>query len=479
MKFLSLTINRGIFSRTFEFAHTTLIHSINNSVGKTTLLRILLYSLGYPIPQTKGLNFSEYEYTLKILTDSAKEIELFRRRDYLSIKDAAGDVIGYSLPIDLNHILSSVFEIPNQDVLDNLLGCFYLDQEKGWTLLNRGKVIGNVPFSIEKLVLGLSSRSCDDLYAELKSVDTELKKYEYMFSTAKYKSQLNDYNGDMLSEPEIETMDKDLQILKMGRHSLAKEAKRVEEVLRKNNNFKKFISAMKIYVQSEDGTRISVNEHTIVNFEDNMEYIITKRNMLHDQIVDLDNQIGKLEDKVQDKKSLFYVKTKIEEFDKTISKINIDYISTGRIIEQLKKRRSDLKAMITNYVRLDNDIVGRLHFLISTYARELGIDERYVSPSKDYIFTSDLKSLSGTIFHKIVFSFKLAYIHIIFEYTGIRLPIILDSPSGREIKADEVTDMIKLLVREYGDHQIIIASIHEYDLINPKVITLTDKLLGF
>ena len=70
------------------------------------------------------------------------------------------------------------------DILDNLLGSFYLDQEKGWTLLNRGKVIGKIPFNIEKLICGLSERTYIDLQVELTNIKRELEKYRYMFNVA-------------------------------------------------------------------------------------------------------------------------------------------------------------------------------------------------------------------------------------------------------------------------------------------------------
>ena len=34
-----------------------------------------------------------------------------------------------------------------------------MDQDKGWTLLNRGKVIGNISFNVRDLLIGLSSAS--------------------------------------------------------------------------------------------------------------------------------------------------------------------------------------------------------------------------------------------------------------------------------------------------------------------------------
>lgn len=78
--------------------------------------------------------------------------------------------------------------------------------------------------------------------------------------------------------------------------------------------------------------------------------------------------------------------------------------------------------------------------------------------------------MSGAILHKIVFSFKLAYIKSVKKYANTILPIILDSPSGREVDKINVKDMMKILERDFSEHQIIIASIYKYDLTNVNLI---------
>ena len=53
MIFQSIRIKEGFAERTFEFTNgVNLIFSKENSKGKTTLLRFMLYSLGYNIPNT-------------------------------------------------------------------------------------------------------------------------------------------------------------------------------------------------------------------------------------------------------------------------------------------------------------------------------------------------------------------------------------------------------------------------------------------
>ena len=70
----------------------------------------------------------------------------------------------------------------------------------------------------------------------------------------------------------------------------------------------------------------------------------------------------------------------------------------------LEKERGKLKKQINFLTKDNNYVVERIHNNIMKYAKELDF-EQYITPSSDYIFTDDLKSLSGTILHKIVFSF--------------------------------------------------------------------------
>ena len=60
---------------------------------------------------------------------------------------------------------------------------------------------------------------------------------------------------------------------------------------------------------------------------------------------------------------------------------------------------------------------------------------------------------------------------------NIKLPIILDSPSGKEIDSENIKKLITILKRDFSDHQIIIASIFEYDLNSVNKIEITNRLI--
>ena len=55
---------------------------------------------------------------------------------------------------------------------------------------------------------------------------------------------------------------------------------------------------------------------------------------------------------------------------------------------------------------------------------------------------------------------------------------MLDSPSGREVEHSTVESMLKIIQRDFPEHQLIVASIHDYDLKDKKIIEFKDRLFS-
>ena len=477
MKFIEIVIKEGMMEKRVAFSEVAnLIYSKKNSSGKTTFLRTILYALGYPIPSTKGIKFDNMEFWLSV-ENLGKKYKLYRKESYLSIDDGI-EMVGYSLPTDFYDIMKRVTGCEEQEVIDNLLGAFYMDQEKGWTLLNRGKAIGNISFKIEELVRGLSGIDCEEQIKQLEAVKRQLKKYEYMHSVAKYQEEINEVGENLSYDTEDETIVRKIEFLHAERIPVLDELEQIKNILRKNKVFAEYIKEMNLIVQGANGEEIPVTHENLVGFVDNNDYLVARREMLSGELMHINRRISEMESKREKDDRLFKVQTLIEEFDADISKIQIDAIATQRVIDKLKKERKKLQEGINSVTRRDNAVVEELHNCISTYAVELGISETYVAPNKDYIFTDDLKSLTGTILHKIVFSFKLAYIKLIKEKTGLILPIILDSPSGREVEHATVDEMLKILQRDFAEHQLIVASIYEFDIKSCKLIEFKGRMFN-
>ena len=486
MRFLSLQVCTRQMSLlndnqiTFSFDNNVnIIFSKKNSVGKTTLLRMIMYSLGYQIPNTRGIRFSDYETILTVCDDMGEEYTLTRSRDYLEVLHK-GIEKGYSLPIVQIAVHSQVFGITNDEVVDNLLGAFYVDQEKGWTLLNRGKAIGNIRFSIESLIRGLSNRTNDELSARLSTVKREIQKYRHMLDVAKYKAEINKLGETVSFDSPADDIETALEVLHCERKPIEEELNRIKGVIRKNTSFERYITSFRLRVIAPNGEEIPVNKSTLVGYEDTADLLIAKQQLISEQLVLIDRKINALKARQDSDATLFEVRSSLEQFDAAISRMNVDAMATQKIITALEEERKSLEERVIASVKRDNPLVSELHTLISNYATRLGLDEKYVSGRTDYIFTNDLKSLSGAIFHKVVFAFKVSYIKLIRNHTGVCLPIVLDSPGGREVVPVNINEMMHILAEDYADHQIIIASIRDdYGFANKKIIELQDRLLPF
>lgn len=470
-----ISIKDGLLSRNIEFCDiANTIHSIENSVGKTSFVRCILYALGYPVPSTRGLNFAEFEFEM-IVSNSGKKYKIYRHNAYMTVDDDDGQCI-YSVPTDVNEVMSKLTGIDNKEVLDNLLGAFYMDQEKGWTLLNRGKVIGNIAFNIESLVRGLAGVDCNDLIDALDAVNRQIKKYEYMYSVSEYQDELALAEKTMVYDSSDEILDREIELLYSERLPLDDELKQIRSILKNNKMLAAYIAQMKLIVKGTNGERIPVNKDTLIDFNDNSEILTARIGMLSSKIDDINKRIKTLSEQKKKSEGLFKVKTIIDSFDSDISKIHVNQIATKNVLSKLKNERKHLQQNIRKTTKSGNTIVDELHKSISSYAKELGVDEKYVSAKKDYIFTNDLQSLTGTVLHKIVFSFKLSYIKMIREKTGAILPIIMDSPSGREVIYKTVEEMLKIVQRDFSDHQLIVISIHDFNLMNKKSIEFKGRL---
>ncbi len=466
--------------KVFSFGeNVNVIFSTKNSVGKTTLLRMLMYALGYPIPNTRGIRFSDYETILTVIGANDENFVLTRNRDYIEVLHNGAEK-GYSLPVEQNELHSSIYGISNLEVVDNLLGAFYVDQEKGWTLLNRGKVIGNIHFSIESLIRGLSNRTNDELAQRFAVIKREIQKYKHMLDVAAYKAEINQLGETAFIDSPADDIENGLEVLYCERKPIEEELSRIKSVIRKNTNFEKFITSFRLRVKAPNGDEIPVNKETLVGYVDTADLLVAKQKINLGQLVAIDRKIAFLKAQQDKEATLVDISTSLQQFDSEIARINVDAVATQKIIDKLEKERRALEEKLINSVKQNNPLIGELHQLISSYAVQLGLDERYVSARDDYIFTNDLKSLSGAIFHKVVFAFKISYVKLIQRHTGVCLPIILDSPSGREVSMENVHEMMTILAEDFTDHQIVIASIYDnYDFPNKNIIELTDRLLPF
>lgn len=478
MNIESLSIEYEGEIKQFEFKSNNLIYSEKNSVGKSTLLRLIFFSLGYAVPGTKKLKFKKCITRLKFQRDNYK-IVIHRSNDIVKviINDGVSEI--FSIPSQEYQLLSLIWGTENICILKNILGAIYFDQEKGWTLLNRGKVIGNIPFNVEELVRGLAEKDVSSLIAEKKVTQIELNKYLHLERTLEYKNQLTSGKNILLYPDHHSELQARLDELKLEESDIQKEIKSMNDAKKDNYNFLKYIENMKITIRDPDTSkRIPVSKETIEYFDENQEYLKTRLKIEKIKLAQLKEKIDILEQQIAEGHSLFNLKTEIERFDAQVAKFSFDYKGIQNIIVELKNRVKEIDEKIKVATYSNNEIIVNMESNIKRYLKRLGAEEFLEENGKD-LFTTDLKSLSGAVLHKMVFAYKMSYIKELEKILNYKLPIVLDSPSGRELDPINIEETFKILSEDFNSNQLIIASIFEYrnNSENLNVIKIKKRLL--
>lgn len=465
-----MKINKLSFKRQNELewrnenftSHFNFIYNEKNATGKSTYIRMLLYAIGFAIPSTKKVKFEEFTFKTEIEIKN-KILKIIRKNKKLLINDTE-----FSLPKDTQIIHINIFQDDSYDLIDNILGAIYIDQDRGWTLLNRGTVLGKIKFYIEEFLHGMKGKESDiDTKVKLRKLNDEIEKYKQMKILAEYKEQMIESTGELnfdRGEISFDTPNEELE--KMRRElvyqkgKIEKEIQSLKKIVTDNKKFIEWLEQHNIFVKTQNGESILVTRNTIENYYDNTE--LNKIEMLRKQIAlrNLSEKIAETESEMTNNQTLnLGVETILQDFDRKISSIPIDTIAVNKTISSLSKEQAKLREILRDSARSQNIWVDKLNTYIIDYAKELRIVD-YLD--KDYVFTHELKGISGAIYHKMVFIFRISYAKILSEKLGYKIPLFIDSPNGREVEAEAINCMINILKRDFAEHQIFLASIIDF-----------------
>lgn len=450
-------------------------HSNTNSTGKTTLIRAFLYTLGFNVPDTELIKFSDFEFVMKIKVNNL-DFDIIRKDSLITIND-----VDYGLPVDELAIRAMLFNITDHNLLDNLLGTIYFDQEKGWTLLNRGTIIGINRFSIEDFFRGLNDDDSEEsrmLESKLREIDKKIAQYRLMVNIAEYQDAINiEVNKKVSYDTYGETQERELLEKRQRLSIVEEELKEINEIIKGNKDFVDYIEKKKIYIQTIDQEIIQVTRHNLYNYQQVFESNEARKFLLVFEKNSLKQRIAEIES-MQRKQIVFdNIPNVEEELIKRLADVKrIGTIEAQSLVEQLKKERKNINEQLLKRTKFSNDWIDKAYKIIERYASELGLAPAY----KIDIFTHKLKSKSGAILHKMVFMHKLVYIKLLSEKVGYPLPIFCDSPSGREIEDETIRTMLTIIKRDFAEHQVFIASINDYHEIfeDIKIIPMDGTLFN-
>lgn len=454
-----------------------MIYSKENSRGKTTLIRFILYALGYQIPATEGIgDFSKFIFTLTISSNN-KNIIITRKDSNVTV-EIEENKSSFVLPLEEKKLLALIFGIDELLVLNNLLAVFYIDQEKGWTMLNRGKIIGNIRFNIEEYIAGLSGKDICNLIEEKQIINEELKKYRYFKNVADINDEYTEFNNkSKYSELNFNELLQKQKELSIKKNSLSKKINALTKSINDNKNFVDLICDFGVTI-IHNGEEIELTKNNLSHFNDNQELLKLKRKSLKIEFEENNLEIKKIEKEITEKNTLFSLDSILDDLENQISNMNIDVKSVDKIITQLNNKRTKINENIKKALSFNNQQLVDFYNTIDKYAIELEIKPYIKKDDPSFVLTNKLKGFSGRVLAQMAFIFKLAYIKSISDKYNINLPIIIDSPRTNELSESSTNDMLNILKRDFSNHQIILASIYETSILNCNIIDLNNGLFG-
>lgn len=469
-----------IQDKRFEFhKKSNLITSDVNSVGKTTLIRSILYCLGYPIPFTRGFSFKNMEIQISI---NNKTINICRS----DIKDENiklvinNKQIFFLNPIsEQTKILSFVYGIDEPKLLKSVLGLHYFDQEKGWTLLNRGKVIGGIGFYIEDYIEGLSNKKIDDINEDIKEKQQKKDIYNQINKIIQNREEYEEHD-DNIDWNQIDDFNNEKRSIDIKIRRLKNKNKNLSDLHHDNEDLLNLMTSSNLYIKTDNGKeKITKSNLIFTEYKINEEMLKAQVSSNKEKISLLRKEKRKLQNKLNDKLELISIDDQIGRFGNAVSSMNISSDNIKSIMSDYGKDLYKLKEKRKKILQ-DNTISKDVYDRIISYSNILGV-ENSIDKSKDFIFTSDLKQYSGAKLHLLVFAFRMALLKEMQLSTNIIVPIILDSPLTGELDKNNLKKIFKLIKEEFYENQIIVASIlnneddYNYEFSNE--IVLKDMLL--
>lgn len=350
----------------------------------------------------------------------------------------------------------------------------YIDQEKGWTLLNRGIVIGKNRFSIEELLAGLNNVNIDELIERQNKLKLNKEKYTTMLDVQELKEKVIEDNGEIFFDDTEKELNNKISYYRLKIKNEIDALNEINDVLNKDKEFFEFIDSMNLSVKQED-VIIPVNRETLLYSKQNYDFLNARKKITTINIERLKKEKKNYEIKLKEyleanaQTNLFNSEDDNNVIEKQLANLNIDQAALESLLEDNNAKLKNIKSEIKNNIEINNSYITKIFNYVYEFAVQLEVDDKIIN-KEDFIFTSDLKSLSGGVLQKIVFAFKVAFLKVVEEEMNTKLFMVLDSPKGRELDDHNMKLIEKLVESQLSDNQIFFASI--YKLKNEKTIRI-------
>ena len=376
-------------------------------------------------------------------------------------------------PVDKTNVylLSEILDNKNYDLLSELLGTFYIDQESGWVVFNRGKVIGKQEYNIDRLIYSLSGLD-DSIFKKKKRVESEIRTNQDLMRCSKTQSELGDYDEvDHHISDEVVKLRQKIDILEFDLKEHRKNKQIYEDIIRGNNEVIKLIDSLQLKI-IHNGDCIPITRENIVGYRDSRDMYKALVFQEESIISGMVSEIYILKDSL--KELLINEETDTALYSKGIRRaIKIDGKAVKTNLNLLKEDKKIIESSIKEVVS-DKKYKDYLNEKLVEYSEILDVSD--LLKNDKLILDSKFEKITGTKKQKLILAYRCAALTIVSDYLGVKLPLILDS-INRETDEENIKSILSFLDGMEG-HQIILSSILDvpsYNKINVSFPLLKQK----
>lgn len=448
------------------FDRKSIISSKYNKKGKSTLLRVILYALGFEVVRTNGIANLDLKTNIKVLTDDLEEIQIFRNNEKVILEESSSDKKReLHLPEDQEVLQSTFFDFNNGKLLENFLGTFYFEQGRGYSLINNGVVTPKNRFNLKELVTQLVPE-VEEKLKEIEKKEITIRRNKAAINAIN--AVLKDNDNSIEEDNQDEITIQNINSLKFKLKQLKRKKRTILESIEDNNKLLEYIGKLKLRLRLSDESVVVVTSDKIEGMEDISNYLISEKTVVNNQIKEIKQLIYKNEEAIKKK----YTHRDIAKFSIPQA---FNFEKNKAMLKYLNKQDEELALQKKELLRKNSyqELQDRIYKLYTEYASELNISNWL----KNGIFSSkNISGLTGTEQEFTAISIRLAALKLIEEFTKVNLPIILDSPF-QELDTKNKKLLVDFLENEFSEkHQFIITSVNKEipnDIYNHwKIITL-------
>lgn len=450
---------------------THFIISSDNSKGKTTLLRLIVFALCFNVPMTKGLESSKIETTI-VTERNNKSITIIRKGNYVTIVRDGGKInLNIKNNADFASIVSYVFGIEKNVSSGDLLGTIYLDQDNGWNLLSSGKVVGDAKFNASNAIETLFVIDTTDIDRKISSIERDIKRYQLVEKALEIKTGYT-IDIDVFAETDTTAAENDelwIQRNKLLRkkEALKEKIRHITDVIKSKENIESYIDELGIMVQeNKDSSPFRLTKDKLFLNDANLDGLRAQRMLYESSLRSVYKELEKYpSNEKKDNPALFNVEKSSMIIEKALQNVpNLSISKTKAIIDELKAEKEKLIRERRELVKEGNSssFIDSLEFLFKKHLSYFGmLTSVYDGSDISVEHYLNRGRFSGAELAKVTLSYRLAFHEAFCKENNANLPLIIDSPGSKELKSDVVLDIINYAIgygREEG-MQIFISTI--------------------